>query len=31
MIDYIALILIGAFCIYHIRKFLKEIKKGIYK
>ena len=31
MIDYIALVLIGVFCIYQIRKFLKEIKKGLYK
>jgi len=31
MWDYIGLIIIAVFCIVNIKKFLKEIKKGIYK
>jgi len=31
MFDYIALGVIAVFCIYHIKKFLKEINKGLYK
>ena len=31
MWDYIGLLIIAIFCIVQIKKFLAEIKKGIYK